>query len=175
MVTHWGTCHCMQSKFWAPFFARDLVRARDANSHPLSLQCHNIPEQSKWNGRCWSGVDHKEILSRVHYISENTVSITFLQVFLSFYYSAVFSMTIWEAIWQLPYYNNSIHWPVVLWRWSQTTVSCWLGSNKISPWISEVEPGDCVSSFTFSISRYSLMHKKPKCGMQEYRIFLVRN
>lgn len=73
---------CRAKKFWAPFSAKDLVTARDANSHPVSLQCHSLPEESERNGRCWSGVDHKEILSKVHYNSENAVSITFLQVFL---------------------------------------------------------------------------------------------
>lgn len=32
----------------------------------------------------------------------------------NFYYSAVFSMTSCEAIWQLPFYNNSMHWQVDL-------------------------------------------------------------
>lgn len=59
-------------------------------------------------------------------------------------------------------------------RWSQTTASCWVGSNKIFPQISvKIEPGDCV--LLFIISRCSLIHREPRCGMQEYRIFLLRN
>lgn len=60
------------------------------------------------------------------------------------------------------------------WRWNQTTASCWVGSNKISPQISvKIEAGDCV--LLFIISRCFFIYREPRCGMQEYRIFLLRN
>lgn len=82
MVTHWGTCHCMQSKeIWDSILCQGSSENQGCK-FLFSLQCHNLPEQSELNGRCWLRMDHKEILSGVHYISENTVAITFLQVFL---------------------------------------------------------------------------------------------
>lgn len=90
------------------------MRAGVANSHPISLQSHNLPEQSEVNGRCWFEMDLKETLSGLHYISDThscnipagfpTAVTTLL----------VFSVTSYEAILQLPDYDNSILWPAGL-------------------------------------------------------------
>lgn len=81
MVTHWGTCHYMQSK---EILASILCQGSSESQGCKFPFCFlTMPQLSRGKWIKWlvrSG--YKEILFRVHYISEHAVSITFLQVFL---------------------------------------------------------------------------------------------
>lgn len=95
----------------------------------------------------------------------------------NFYYSAVFSMTSCEAIWQLPFYNNSMHWQVDLVEMKPDHCFLLVGqqqnflldpSKNSTRWLSFI-------IYHLAFPDTNLMHRKSRCGMQEYRLFLLRN